>query len=291
MRHFRILIAIFALALFASACTSKSSIEVTAAATATATPAEPTPADEPAEAPAEEPTTVPDPTATPEPAATPEPTAVPTATPEPTAVLVPVVDLSACGDFEGFASPGDIFAVVGMDYQDLDTGGTLPVLNAPASGDPALHQLANDREDIVTTGLACLLETSGLWYEITADGVTGWVDAYNLGYLGRTDDPTAEIVADLGSIPFGSVISVIGDVVTHFASVEPPTVVTRQGEYTFGDLIEGTIDLIGFGDDAVKGWRLHFFLLEDEDSSNVGLMTVERTSICLRDVTDDGLCV
>ncbi len=283
MRPFRIPIAIFAVALFASACSGDPSLEVTAAADATATPAEPTPAEEPTEVPTSEPT------------ATPEPTVEPTPVPEPTApplpAPAPVVDLSACGDFEGFASAGDIFAVVGMDYQDLDTGGTLPVLNAPASGDPALHQLANDRENIVTTGLACLLETSGLWYEITADGVTGWVDAYNLGYLGRTDDPTAEIVASVGSIPFGSVISVIGDVVTHFASVDPPTVVTRQGEYTFGDLIEGTIDLIGLGEDAVKGWRLHFFLQEDDGSSDVGLKTVERTAICLRDVTDDGLCV
>jgi len=178
-----------------------------------------------------------------------------------------------------------------MDYQDPDTGGTLPVLAAPASGDPALQQLANDREDVLATGLACLLDASGLWYEITADGVTGWANAYNLGFLGRTDDATAEIVAGVGSIPFGSVINVIGDVVAHHASVEPPTVVSRQGEYTFGDLIEGTIDLIGLGDDALKGWRLRFFLQEDEGSSDVGLKTVERTAICLRGVNGDGLCL
>jgi len=262
MRHFRIPIAIFAVALFASSCSGDSSLELTAAPAATS-------------APVEEPTEV--------------PTTVPTVAP-PQPAPVPVVDLSACSDF-GYAAYGDIFAVVGMDYQDVDTGGTLPVLNAPASDDPALHQLANDREDVVATGLICFLETSGLWYEITADGVTGWANSYNLGLLGRTDDATAEIVAGVGSIPFGSVINVIGDVVAHFASVEPPTVVTRQGEYTFGDLIEGTIDLIGFGEDAVKGWRLHFFLQEDEGSSDVGLKTVERTAICLRDITEDGLCL
>lgn len=58
---------------------------------------------------------------------------------------------------------------------------------------------------------------------------------------------------------------------------------------TMGDLGEVTYDVIGLGDDATLGYRLHVF--GQAVSDGISLHSVERTALCTRGVTTDGLCV
>lgn len=305
MHRYRLLITSLAIILFATACSSDPTLEVTATQDA---PEITESADETDEADPEEDATPDEPaTAEPAPEETPPPEEVPTAEPDPTAVPDPTAapkpaptvaspdgdeslyTLPGCGEFEGFTNPGDILAVVGLDWQETDsTFNTLQIY--PGADETASHVVANDREDIVATGEGCLLPT-GLWYQVTADGVTGWAPARHLGYLAGEDDATAEIVAAYGSIPAGSVLNVVTDVIAHHSSEEPPSRTTRLTDYDYGDLIDVTIDVLDLGDDSLMGWRLHIFIAEAEDSDDVYLKSVERTAICGRGVTDDNLCL
>jgi hypothetical protein len=58
---------------------------------------------------------------------------------------------------------------------------------------------------------------------------------------------------------------------------------------TVGDLGEVTYDVIGLGDDAVYGYRLHVF--GEPVTDGFSLRTVERTYLCSRGVDADELCV
>jgi hypothetical protein len=60
-------------------------------------------------------------------------------------------------------------------------------------------------------------------------------------------------------------------------------------EPAVGDLGEVTYDVIGLGDDAVFGFRLHVFG-QPGAGGDFSLKSVERTILCGRGVSD-GLCV
>jgi hypothetical protein len=59
---------------------------------------------------------------------------------------------------------------------------------------------------------------------------------------------------------------------------------------TVGDLGEVTYDVVGLGDDALGGVRIHIFGDPAEGEGFI-LSSVERTFICSRGVTDDGFCI
>ena len=76
------------------------------------------------------------------------------------------------------------------------------------------------------------------------------------------------------------------------ASVDPPSKITVTVEPAVGDLGEVTYDVIGLGDDSVHGYRLHVFAQPSETDDTFSLMSVERTYLCGRGVSDGGeLCV
>jgi hypothetical protein len=52
-----------------------------------------------------------------------------------------------------------------------------------------------------------------------------------------------------------------------------------------------TYDVVGLGDDAVFGFRLHIFGEPTENGEAFSLKSVEATSLCGRAVTADGVCV
>ena len=90
----------------------------------------------------------------------------------------------------------------------------------------------------------------------------------------------AETVVDLGTL-----------VADSFASVDPDSRIVQTTAPSVGDLGEITYDVIGLGDDAQVGWRVHVFGAEGESGESFGLMSAEVTALCGRGVTDDGLCV
>ena len=68
-----------------------------------------------------------------------------------------------------------------------------------------------------------------------------------------------------------------------------PDVVVVDGP-SVGDLGEITIDVVGFGDDAVLGERLHVFAEPDQGGESFTVRSVEATTLCRRGVSD-GRCV
>ncbi len=180
---------------------------------------------------------------------------------------------------------GDVLAVVGVEYDDV-----LNVRVKPGVGQTIVATLSPTFDNIVALGVARKLASS-IWYEVDVDGMRGWVSSSFTGYIGSTDDVTASIVAELGEIPVASSMEELaGIVVTTQASVDPESRVTTTVEASVGDLGEITMDVIGIGDDSVLGFRVVIFGQSEDGGANFGLGWVERTTLCGRGVTTDGLC-
>ncbi len=181
---------------------------------------------------------------------------------------------------------GDRVAVVGVAFDD-----SLNVRSGPGVGYGVVKTLPPAATDIAVTGGAQLFPFS-LWYEIDNSGVIGWVNASYIALLGATDDAASEVVAIHGSTPTADTMLGLGAVVAEcFLSEEPGSWIVVTVAPSAGDLGEVTYDVGGLEDDAIGGYRLHVFGQQDDGSGPFSLHSVERTTLCLRGVTDDGLCV
>jgi hypothetical protein len=74
-----------------------------------------------------------------------------------------------------------------------------------------------------------------------------------------------------------------------FVSPEPSSEIVMTVGPTPGDFAEVTYDVIGLGDDAVTGVRLHVFGIPADGGFT--LTSVESTDLCARGVTEEGPCV
>ncbi|MDG2111036.1 MAG: SH3 domain-containing protein, partial [Actinomycetota bacterium] len=163
----------------------------------------------------------------------------------------------------------------------------LNVREAPGIDRDIVTTLAPTASGIVAEGHTRFLPNS-VWYQVTANGVTGWASARFLAFLGNTDDATAEIVSDLGGLPTEETLLDLGQTIAStMVSVEPASRVTVTEAPTVGDLADVTIDIVGLGDDALAGFRLHIFAQPDGDGW--ALKSVERTILCTRGLSG-GLC-
>lgn len=185
--------------------------------------------------------------------------------------------------FAGFARRGDVLAVVGVAFDDV-----LNVRAGPGTNYAVVATLDPLADDVTATGRARLLSRS-IWYEVTVGSTTGWASSAFLAFLGATDDATAEIIAAMGEIPSAATMLDLGRIVADAtASTEPRSRITVTAAPTLGDLGEVIYDVIGLGDDAVFGLRLHVFGTPGDGFS---LKSVERTYLCGRGATSEGLCV
>lgn len=236
--------------------------------------------------------TTPTPTVTPTPTdqPTPTPTVAPTSTPGPagTSGMSEAGTDASAGDLPGEVvdfgpMAGTVLAVIGVRHDDR-----LNLRAGPGTDQQVLARLAPTFDDVVAQGNARILD--GFWYEVEADGTVGWASATFLAQLGRVDDITATVVAGLGMTPSARSMEELGRIVAESqASVEPASrirMVVAADES--GDLGEVTYDVVGLGDDSVRGLRLHVFGSPTTDG--FGLMSVESTLLCDRGVGDDGLC-
>lgn len=179
-------------------------------------------------------------------------------------------------------------AVVGVEADD-----TLNVRSGPSVDFEVVAELDPLAEGMNATGHNRSLD-DGFWAEIDVDGTVGWANVKYLAQLGRVDDITTEVVDRAGERPRTDTMLQLGQLVADQRTSDqaPQTEVTVvDGPTVDGDLGEITVDLLGFGDDAVGGERLHIFGEEGEGGESFVLRTVERTLFCIRGVTDDGLCV
>jgi hypothetical protein len=181
--------------------------------------------------------------------------------------------------------PGDVLAVVGVAHDDV-----LNVRSAPGTDQTVIVELDPLASDVVALGNARALPAS-IWFEVETDDGTGWASSSFLAYLGGTTDATADIVELLGEVPVAETMLDLGAVVAQtLASDEPPSRIVMSVAPTVGDLGEVTYDVVGIGDDAVRGFRLHVFATPDDGGEGFVLKSVEQTVLCGRGLSGE-LCV
>ena len=180
---------------------------------------------------------------------------------------------------------GDTLAVVGVAYNDV-----LNVRMPPGIGGDIVDRLDPLADDMTALGNTRDL-SPGFWIELDTGAATGWVNLTYVGYLGVVTDETSAVVADLGEIPLAETMVDLGTLVAEtFASDDPASTIVQVTAPTVGDLGEITYDVIGLGDDAQVGWRVHVFGAQ-EGGTSFGLKSAEVTALCGRGVTADGFCV
>jgi hypothetical protein len=186
-----------------------------------------------------------------------------------------------------FPEAGDILAVVGINFDS-----ELNVREAPGTDQTVVTRLPPLTDDVVATGQE-RQTPDRIWYEITANDVTGWASSEYLAWIGETSDITAAVIEKLGETPTGETMLDLGLTVALSQSAEEPESRIRVARSpTIRDLGEVTYDVIGLGDDAVFGVRLRIFATPSESGgeSVYTLKTVESTALCARGVTEEGLC-
>ena len=180
---------------------------------------------------------------------------------------------------------GDELTVIGVAHDDV-----LNVRSVPGLGGAIIGTLAPTSGGITALGNNRLLPSS-IWFQVDTADAVGWASGSFLAFEGFTDDITPAVVAALGGIPIGTTVEDLADIVARTrASTEPASRITTTVAATAGDLYDITLDVIGLGDDAVAGERLHVFATP-LDGGGFELNNVERTLLCSRSVTEDGLCV
>lgn len=210
-----------------------------------------------------------------------------TTTVEPTTTTtIPDTTTSLPGDpIDIGPQPGDVLAVVGVAHDDV-----LNVRSAPGTDQTVIEELDPLASDVVALGNARALPAS-IWFEVETDDGAGWASSSFLAYLGGTTDATADIVELLGETPAAETMLDLGLVVAQaLASDEPPSRIVMSVAPTVGDLGEVTYDVVGLGDDAVRGFRLHVFGTPDEGGEGFVLKSVEQTVLCGRGLSGE-LCV
>ena len=267
---------IAALLLVAAACgdsveTTTTTVDPGATTTTAPPPAEPPPTTTTAPPPTTTTTELPPTTTT-----TTEPPPTTTTEPPPTTTTRPGEPI----DF--FPQAGDVLGVIGVQFDDVLNVRDVPAGEIIATLDPLA-------DDAVATGNARQLPNS-IWVELTVGASTGWASYAFLAFLDAVTDETAFVVAELGGIPGAETMLDLGRLVAElYASEEPPSDIVVSSAPTVGDLGEVMYDVVGLGDDAVRGLRLHVFGAPDESGEGFSLNSVEVTALCGRGVTG-GLC-
>ena len=178
---------------------------------------------------------------------------------------------------------GDVLGVVAIAHDDI-----LNFRAGPGTDQEILNRLGALFGGFVATGNNRQLPNS-IWYEGTVDGQVGWASSAFLAYLGATDDITASVIADLGETPVAETMMELGTIVAEAnASTDPASRIRMSVAPTVGDLGEVTFDVVGLGDDALFGVRLQVFGTPGDE--NFSLKSVERTLLCGRGLSADGLC-
>ena len=194
--------------------------------------------------------------------------------PEPSTGITPPESMP--GDVIEFGPrEGDEIAVVGVAYDD-----TLNVRIAPGIEFDVIDTLAPDAN--MTAGGENRLLTNSFWVEIDAADGKGWVNEAFVGFLGVTrsvDLNTIDVLPASSAEQFGF------SVAETFASTDPVSTIALVD---VSDSVV-TFDVLGLGDDALKGLRLTVATTEiDEGFTISGL---QEQAICSRGLAPDLKCV
>lgn len=178
---------------------------------------------------------------------------------------------------------GDVLMVIGVRHDDV-----LNLRTFPGPGYDIVGTMPPDFMNLIARGETRQIP-GALWVAVTADDTDGWVNLTYIGYEGPTDDLTSQVVSNLGEYPTADTMTELGLIVAEsMASTDPASDIVVVVAEAVGDLGEVTYDIIGLGDDAVRGLRAHVF--GQSVSDGFSLKSVEVTTICARGITPDGLC-
>lgn len=186
--------------------------------------------------------------------------------------------------FDLFPYEGAAMAVVGVTSDDVLNVRRLPDPGAPRVA--ALDPLSSG--EAIATGRNRQLGSGEIWAEVVIGDSYGWANTRYLLQAGSvTDDTATTFGADRPTA--GTMLELAGIVGDAYASTEPPSEIVIVSDPTDGDLSEVVIDVLGLGDDAAGGIRVHLFA--ERSGGQFQLRTVETTILCTRGVTDDGRCL
>ncbi|CAN5754309.1 hypothetical protein BH23ACT5_BH23ACT5_22760 [soil metagenome] len=179
---------------------------------------------------------------------------------------------------------GDELGVVGVDSDDV-----LNLRAGPGTDNEIVATLDPVATGLIATGQNRLLSES-IWNEVDVDEGRGWISSLYVGYIGMTDDATAQIIDEMGERPSAETMLDLGALVAeHVAGDDEQVRISVTVAPSVGDLGEVTYDVVGFADDSVLGVRLHVFGEPGDESFE--LRAIEQTVLCRRGVTIDGPCV
>lgn len=179
---------------------------------------------------------------------------------------------------------GDLLIVIGVRHDDV-----LNLRAGPGTNQSIREEIPPTFSDLVAQGNTRRLPSS-LWVDVDYEDTVGWVSLRFVGYEGETIDDTARVISLLGDTPVESSMTGLGELVADAYSTddESGSDIVQVTPVTSGDLAEVTYDVVGFGDDAVLGVRIHVFA--EKTSSGFGLKSVEATALCGRGVDAEGAC-
>lgn len=174
--------------------------------------------------------------------------------------------------------------VIGVRHDDV-----LNLRATPGADQPIRDEIPGTFTDLVAQGVTRDLGDA-FWIEVDYEGTPGWVHLRYIGYGGEVTDDTSMVIETLGERPVEPTMAELGELVAsvYASAEEPESDVVQVTAVASDDLGEVTFDVIGLGDDSVRGFRIHVFAEEVEDGFS--LRSVETTLICGRGV-DDGACV
>jgi hypothetical protein len=157
---------------------------------------------------------------------------------------------------------------------------------APGADQPIVGEIPPTYDALTALGQTRELPGS-FWIGVDYEGTQGWVNLRYIGYLGDTTDETSVVISEVDGaetmLDLGYLVAVT------FASEEPPSEIVLVEAPSVGDLGEVTYDVIGLGDDAQRGWRVHVFGTPITEAFT--LRTVEVTALCGRGVDAELRCV
>jgi hypothetical protein len=210
----------------------------------------------------------------------------PTTTLAPTTTTVAPTSTTLAGEPADMGpSSGAILAVIGVSHDDV-----LNLRAGPGADQPILGRIPPTYDELIAGGETRRIP-GAFWTKVRYEGTEGWVNMRYIAYLGSVDDITAQVIAQLGERPEASTMTELGQILAEaLASDDPPSDIVNSVEESSGDLGEVTFDVVGVGDDAIRGVRLHIF--GENLDGHFQLRTIEQTLFCdpARGV-DEGSCV
>jgi hypothetical protein len=179
---------------------------------------------------------------------------------------------------------GQTVAVVGIASNDV-----LNLRAIPGADQAVLEGIPPLYDSLTALGETRQLPQS-LWIAVEYEDEVGWVNLRYIAYLGATTDATESVLQELGTSPAAETIEGLGSIVVEtFTSEDPVSEVVIADSQATGSLGEVTYDVLGLGDDSVRGVRVR--VEGTPYSGGFTLHGVEMTALCARGVTDDGVCI